>query len=832
MGAPHTNTESLPMRDHVVALLWLMVFCGGLLFSLYQIKTHKPFHSNLLELLPRDERKPVIHDLSVTMASRFEDKLLVLINASDQSLAVTQARDLQERLLASPLLVADDSASALPQALIRQYRPYSQQLLTPERRHWLETLSPAELAEHRYRELFSPLGMPYPFGFAEDPFNLGGYWMTGLAAQIAVEEYQGFPIIEPDGAIEPAGNAGNHQPWLLVTARLTASPFNLEIQAAVRDALAGFREAWPQAHILTSGMVFHATEGTRLAKQEINTVGLGSGLGIVLLVVLVFRSAVPLLAVMLTMTSAYIAALAISLSVFERIHLITLAFGSTLLGVAGDYVLHFLMGSQRAGSGSRARHELRYAMAIGALTGMGAYLLQSTTPFPGLQQMAVFCAAGIAGAWLTVLALAPYYRVRQESVSAPLVAAAAAFRLAEFVYRPLWQRPYWVSIGLGLLALLAIASIVRGGVNDAVTNLNTSPVALMESEQQVQAILRQPSFSRFLVIEGESIEQLLTRSQLVEAELARMAHGVDGLPLRSSALQQYVPSVAQQEQDRQLVATKLYGAEGALGLLCQKLGITPCPAPTLADDALTPEVIDPAITKFLPPVLRSRGDVAESGNEKEREEEHDNEYEEEHKTRHESQPWYSPVTFSGGGSDSEFARVAASVPGVTFVNQTKDLSSLLGRYRTSVSQVLLMTLVLLAAGLAMRYRQRGWRMLLPLALAMLLALGGAALEGITLFHTMALLLVIGIGLDTAVFYTEGGFNAETWLASSLACLTSILAFGLLSLSVVPILHQFGVIILTGILGAWLLTPLFFRPHLVAGNSAASIGVHLKDGNLL
>jgi predicted exporter len=75
---------------------------------------------------------------------------------------------------------------------------------------------------------------------------------------------------------------------------------------------------------------------------------------------------------------------------------------------------------------------------------------------------------------------------------------------------------------------------------------------------------------------------------------------------------------------------------------------------------------------------------------------------------------------------------------------------------------------------------------------------------------MALLLIIGIGLDTAVFYTEGGFNAESWLASSLSCGTSIIAFGLLSLSAVPVLHQFGLIILVGMLSCWLLTPLFFR----------------------
>ena len=768
-------------RDHIYALLWLVVLVGCVFFCIRQVAVNQPFHSNLLELLPRDERNPVVHDLSLRMASRFDDKLLVLVNATDRAQGLAQSRDLRARLLASPRLAADDTSQTLQQALLHQYRPYSQQLLTPERRAWLQSHSPAELAEQRYRELFSPVALPYPYGFAEDPFNLGGYWLAGLAARLNVEEYQGFPLVQQAG-----------QSWLLVTAKLRASPFDLSVQQDVSEAISGFRDAWPGAQILTSGMVFHATAGTRQAKQEINTVGVGSGIGILALVLLVFRSITPLFAVFLTMASAYLAALTVSLLVFERIHLITLAFGSTLLGVAGDYVLHFLMGSQREGNGRRARYELRYAMAIGALTGMGAYLLQFVTPFPGLQQMAIFCAAGIAGAWLTVLALAPYYRpapgARDDGEtlrtgtrpsSAPLVAAALFYRIGERFYRPLWANPRVVGTGLAIASLVAAIGILRGGVNDAVTNLNTSPAALMASERQVQDILQQPSVSRFLVVTAATPEQLLVRSQALEKRLVH-SNEVNKGDLRWHALHQYLPPARQQQNDRQLVAAKLYGPRVALSLLCEKPG-TQCTEPVLPGAELTVEMLDSGVARFLPPLLERQGQ------------------------------YYSLVTLGGGGPDAELAAALVPLPGVKLVNQTGDLSRLLGRYRVSVSKLLGVTLVLLAIGLTLRYRRRGWRMVVPLAIAMLFALGCAAVEGITLFHTMALLLVIGIGLDTAVFYTEVGFNAESWLASSLACLTSILAFGLLSLSAVPVLHQFGIVILSGILGAWLLTPLFFAP---------------------
>lgn len=773
MTQPAILVQEYKQRNRIYALIWLLVLCACALFCAREVTTAKPFHSNLLELLPRDERNPALHDLSVLLASRFQDKLLVLVRSDDRIQGLAQAQDLQARLLASARLAPEQPGAGLQQELIDLYRPFSQQLLDAHSREWLQNHSPAELAEQAYRELFNPVATPRPFGFAEDPFNLGGRWLTSLASGLEMQEYQGFPLVEIE-------REGGLQRWLLVTAKLNGSPFDVAVQQDVTGAVQSFRAAWPGAQLLTSGMIFHAAAGTEQATNEINTVGLGSTLGIIAMVLLVFRRITPLVAVMLTMTSAYVLALTVSLLVFGRIHVITLAFGSTLLGVAGDYVLHFLVGSQRAGSGSAARHHLRYAMAIGALTGMGAYLLQYATPFPGLQQMAIFCSAGIFGAWMTVLALAPYYKVTAATQHMPLIAAERFFRLGQWFYRPLWRNRLWMGVALAGILAAALLAIARGGVNDAVINLNTSPKVLLESEQQVQAILQQASVSQFFYIEADSPEQLLIRTQQLNEQLAALKQN----GLRWQSLAQYLPSAAQQIADRRLVADKLY-EQGALALLCQQLG-TQCQSPSPSKQALTPAAFDAtALAQFLPPMQLQ------------------------------ANSWRTLVTLSGRIDRVALTAIAGQLEGVTLVNQTEDLSQLLGRYRSSVSELLVLTLVLLAVGLALRYRHHSWRMLLPLMLAMAVALGCAAMDGITLFHVMALLLVIGIGLDTAVFYTEGGFTPESWLASSLACGTSILAFGLLSLSAVPVLHQFGVVILVGIAGCWLLTPLFFRPPLAA-----------------
>jgi|GEM_PF-628997 len=774
------STMPLSRSNGLYALVWLLVFCASAAFCAWKVVYQKPFHSNLLELLPRDERNPALHDLSLLMASRFEDKLLILINSGNPEKTLPLAKDLQARLQLSARLKVNDAAQSIQLELTKLYRPFSQQLLSTERREWLQTHNPSELAEQSYAELFSPVALPRPYSFTEDPFNLGGHWLTSLIPRLKVQDYQGFPLVVANGGVDD--NNGTAESWLLITATLTDSPFDVAVQKDVAKAIQGFQQQWPKAELLTSGMIFHATAGTEQATNEMNTVGLGSTICIVLLVLLVFRRFTPLVAVLISMTGAYVLALTVSLLVFGNIHIITLAFGSTLLGVAGDYAIHFLVGSHAQGSGLAARHHLRYAMAIGAITGMGAYLLQFTTPFPGLQQMAIFCAAGIFGAWMTVLALAPFYRVSPTSTheptssQAPLLAAEKFYRVACWVYPTLWRKPIWVGIFLFLITIGGLFTIARGGTDDSVINLNTSPMTLLNAERKVQEILQQPSVSRFFFIEADSAEQLLTRTQALNEKLTKL----NDANLHWQSLQQYSPSQAQQLADRKLVETKLYGEQGALKLLCQKLG-TPCTPPPASQQLLLPDTLSASTAgELLPPLLQD------------------------------GQHWRTLVTLTGSGQNTNLAALADDIEGVTLVNQTEDLSQLLGRYRTSVSEVLLVTLILLAIGLSWRYGQHGWRMLVPLVIAMTLALAVAAVDGITLFHIMALLLIIGIGLDTAVFYTEGGFTAESWLASSLSCGISIIAFGLLSLSAVPVLHQFGVIILVGILSCWLLTPLFFR----------------------
>jgi predicted exporter len=78
---------------------------------------------------------------------------------------------------------------------------------------------------------------------------------------------------------------------------------------------------------------------------------------------------------------------------------------------------------------------------------------------------------------------------------------------------------------------------------------------------------------------------------------------------------------------------------------------------------------------------------------------------------------------------------------------------------------------------------------------------------LTLFSIMGLVLVLGVGVNYAIFVVEAGDRAPAPFAGVLlSAATTLLSFGLLSLSSMPALHQFGTILLIGISASVLFAP--------------------------
>jgi predicted exporter len=122
-------------------------------------------------------------------------------------------------------------------------------------------------------------------------------------------------------------------------------------------------------------------------------------------------------------------------------------------------------------------------------------------------------------------------------------------------------------------------------------------------------------------------------------------------------------------------------------------------------------------------------------------------------------------------------------------------------------------LLLLTAGL--RSAKRTLHVAVPVAAALVLTVGLLVAFGERLvFHLVALLLVLGIGLNYALFFERSAADAEERLRTRLAlavCSTStVITFGLLALSSTPVLHAIGSTVALGAVMALLMSALWAR----------------------
>ena len=159
------------------------------------------------------------------------------------------------------------------------------------------------------------------------------------------------------------------------------------------------------------------------------------------------------------------------------------------------------------------------------------------------------------------------------------------------------------------------------------------------------------------------------------------------------------------------------------------------------------------------------------------------------------------------------AELPDGLAGVRWVDKTAEVSRLLGRYRHAMTWLLVAAHAIVYGVLWWRLRRLAWRAALPTLIATGLTLGilGWIGQPFQLFNVLALVLLLGIGVDYGIFLVEHDGDGSAWLAVALGAASTWLSFGLLGLSSTPALRAFGLTLLFGIVLVWGLAPMFRLP---------------------
>jgi predicted exporter len=583
----------------------------------------------------------------------------------------------------------------------------------------------------------------------------------------------------------------------LAVAQTAASGSDSDAQSRAIEAIrAAFAAAAAEAaqggansvQLRLSGPGVFAVAARAKIERAAVRLSIASSILVISLLLLVYRSLPALgLGLLPVATGALVGIAAVALG-FGAVHGITLGFGITLIGESVDYSIYFFVQSRQAQSGAAARgwQQLWWpTIRLGMLTSVCGFASLLPSGFPGLKQLGLYSISGLIAAALVTRYLLP-------------ALLPAGFTIRDV--RPLGlrvggllQRAQPSSGGAILLcaaALVMIALAVLYHDRESLWNRELSALSPISTEEQnydakLRADLGAADVRDLVIVSGPDMESILRGAEHAARALQPLVDDKTIGGFESPAA--YLPSMATQESRR----SSLPSAAELHANLNQALEGLP-----LRADRLQPFLEDIEATRHA--ALVTPRDLAGTslsvGFDA--------------LILHQRDQWNAllPLRSAAAGGAIDLSKVVAAlkdnqVDEARVLDLKQESDALYDNYLAeaihfSLAGFLALTALLL---IALRSPLRVARVLAPLVLAVLTVAAGLALAGVhlSILHLVGMLLIVAVGSNYALFFDrqanleEAGDEALTLAALLIANASTVIGFGLLSFSQVPVLVALG-----------------------------------------
>jgi predicted exporter len=746
-------------RNTSIVLLWLLMMSGGLWLSATQVA----IHSELGDLLPEGTtatQRLLMTQVRNGLAGRLV--LLAIEGGTPDALAQT-SRELSERLRATgDFTLVENGAQSLSgqdRGLVFQ----SRYLLSPKIEP--ETFSGASLRtalEQRLDDLRSPLAPMIKETIPGDPTGEFLAILSSWAGGDRPEKHQGVWV-----------SKDHHKALLLVETK--AAGFDADLQASVQNhihqiflSVAGVQS---QLRLLMSGPGVFAVEAKQTIEREAWRLSTLAAAMVVVFLFASYRSIILVLLSLIPLTTGIMAGMLAVQGWFGFIHGITLGFGITLLGVVDDYPIHLFSHLTSRNSARAVMDDIWPTMRLGVITTAIGFASLLVAGFPALTQLGLFAVTGILTAAIVTRWVLPIF------VPKGFVPRAIGTAWPAHLDRLTTMKPV-IPAAIVLACIVLLWSHTPLWQTE-LASLSPVPDAEKELDRQLRTELGAPDVRDLLVIGGQTEEDVLQYCEAVDARLRALQRS--GIIGGYELISHYLPS-RRTQKDRQSrlperpilmrnLDQALKGLPFAPGLFRPFLAAVESARvqPPLERKAFQDTMLGPKIASLM--FERAGG-------------------------------WTAVVPLRGVADRRQFAEAVASwaFPMVTYVDLKEESNRLMTAYRDRTFVIVLCGLVAISAILVVGIKSVSLLgpILFPIlsALAVVAAVVNISGEPLSLFHIATFLLVIGLGLDYALFFNRDEEHAEgrsRTLYGLLVCsTTTILVFGLLAGSSIPVLHAIGV----------------------------------------
>ncbi|SAK92704.1 exporter-like protein [Caballeronia temeraria] len=753
----------------VIVWLCLLAACAALI-------ARANFSADLSAFLPRspsEQQRVLVEQLRDGLVSRL---ILVGIEGGDAHARADISRKIAAKLRDDKRFSAINNGEPVGQArderFVFEHRYQLSPSVTPER--FSEAGLKDALADS-LDLLSSSAGMMTKDLLPHDP--------TGEVTALVSQLDSGAQPAMQDGVW--ASRDGTRAVLLVQTA---SAGSDTDAQASAMAAIrAAFAQAAPGAtayRLLMTGPGVIAVETRDTIMRDVRWLSAASIVLIVVLLLAVYRSVPTLLLGLMPVLSGVAAGVAAVSLAFGTVHGLTLGFGTTLIGEAVDYSIYLFVQS----AGVQRRESMKDWVAgfwptirLGVLTSICGFASMLFSGFPGLVQLGLYSIVGLSTAGIVTRFVLPHllpqgFAIRDVSRLGTLLArfAAQASRLR---------------LALAVLLFAAVAALLtqRHGLwSQELSALSPVPKASQDLDERLRADVAAPDVRYLVVVSAASEQTALERAEAVARQLQPLVDANVIAGYESPA--RYLPSdAAQRARIASLPAADTLRSRLAIALRDQTIRVKP-------------EVFEPFIADIeaarAEPLLR-RADLQGTSMA----------LAVDSLLTERDGRWTAMLPLRASqGSDVQVQKIRAAVaashvPDALFVDMKAEADHLYQNYvhediRLSLGGFAAIVVLLV---LALRSPVRAARTLAPLVAAVIVVIAGLAVAGksLTILHLIGMLLIVAVGSNYALFFnyrahaSDNAISPQTLVSLVIANLATVLGFGLLALSNVPMLKTFG-----------------------------------------
>jgi len=765
-----------------VLLVWLAAMLAGV-----AVVSQSRFTADMSFFLPRDPtpgQQAMVEQVREGSVARL---LMLAVEGGDTTTRALLSRELKKRLDADGAFEGVQNGQSASEDAVRDVLLAHRYLLSP-------MVSPERFTAAGLRQaiddslalLASPAGMLIRPHLLEDP--TGELWALLQGLQVGQQ---------PDTVAGVWASRDGERALLLAQTRADGADTDGQ-QRAINTVLTRFdalrqEMGVPEARLLVSGPGVFAVQARETIRSEVTRLSL-LGMGLIVLVLLtVYRSPRLLALGLLPVASGALAGIVAVSLVHGTVFAITVGFGLALIGEAVDYAIYYFVQAGRIGAaGWKAR--FWPTVRLGVLTSVAGFGALLWAGFPGLGQLGLYALTGVLVAALVTRFVLPALVPDGLPVRdlAPL-----GVRLEQLIAR--LRRLRGPVLVLSLLALAWLVQQRDGLWQPDISVLSTARADDLVLDSRLREDMGGPDSRYLLVVKGANQQTVLEQ---VEALTPRLEALMDqGLIGGYDSPARFLPSERTQRTrqavlpDTDLLRERLTEAQTGSPLSASRLEpfIRSVAAargqPLLRTEDLQGSGLDLLVGALL--MEASDGWRA-------------------------MLPLHPPLDARDAGLDGQRVAQTLSGSGALFIDLKGELDSLYDSYLGEAVWLSLagVALVLLLLAVTLRSLPRLLSVLLPLALAVVLLIAGLHLAGerLHLLHLVGLLLVVAVGSNYGLFFDRTaagqGLEPSTLSAMAVANLTTVIGFGMLSFSTVPVLHAIGTTVGPGALLVFVLAAMF------------------------